>query len=102
MPNAGEVERRGRRNLASLSEAARGQVRNRALGFIYQFHHLLPEFSAVENAAMPLLIRRISPAAAHAAARTCSSAWASAIVSSIGPASCRAASASASRSRARS
>ena len=53
---------------ATLSEAARGQVRNRALGFMYQFHHLLPEFNAVENTAMPLLIRRLSPREAHATA----------------------------------
>ncbi len=68
-PNAGEVSVDGV-VFASLSEAERGQVRNRALGFIYQFHHLLPEFSAVENAAMPLLIRRLTPAAAQAAAAT--------------------------------
>ncbi len=66
-PNAGEVLVDGVA-LASLSESARGEVRNRALGFIYQFHHLLPEFSAVENAAMPLLIRRLAPAAARARA----------------------------------
>jgi lipoprotein-releasing system ATP-binding protein len=63
-PSAGEVSVEGV-PFASLSEAARGKVRNRALGFIYQFHHLLPEFSAVENAAMPLVIRRMAPAQAR-------------------------------------
>jgi lipoprotein-releasing system ATP-binding protein len=67
VPTAGEVSVEGV-NFATLSEAARGQVRNRALGFIYQFHHLLPEFSAVENAAMPLIIRRLPPRDAHAQA----------------------------------
>ncbi len=67
VPTAGEVSVEGV-NFATLSEAARGQVRNRALGFIYQFHHLLPEFSAVENAAMPLVIRRMPPREAHAQA----------------------------------
>jgi len=66
-PTAGDVSVEGIA-IASLSEAARGELRNRALGFIYQFHHLLPEFSAVENAAMPLLIRRMTPAKARAAA----------------------------------
>jgi lipoprotein-releasing system ATP-binding protein len=59
-PTAGHVEVDGV-DFAVQSEAQRGQVRNRALGFMYQFHHLLPEFNAVENTAMPLLIRRMSP-----------------------------------------
>jgi lipoprotein-releasing system ATP-binding protein len=67
VPDAGDVSVDGV-PFASLSQAARGNLRNRALGFIYQFHHLLPEFSAVENTAMPLLIRRMKPADAHAAA----------------------------------
>src|SRR5689334_19231403 len=62
--SSGTVTVQGEEMLA-LSEAARGALRNRALGFIYQFHHLLPEFSALENVAMPLLIRRTPVAEAR-------------------------------------
>jgi lipoprotein-releasing system ATP-binding protein len=60
----GEVEVDGQ-VLSSLSDAERGRVRNRSLGFIYQFHHLLPEFTALENVCMPLLIRGVAIAEAQ-------------------------------------
>jgi len=62
-PSLGEVSLLGH-PLANLSEAKRGELRNQSLGFIYQFHHLLPEFTAQENVAMPLLIRRMPRAEA--------------------------------------
>jgi lipoprotein-releasing system ATP-binding protein len=56
-PSSGEVFVNGQ-SMANTDEAEKGRLRNRYLGFVYQFHHLLPEFTAQENVAMPLLIRR--------------------------------------------
>ncbi len=67
-PTRGWVELDGR-NFSNMTPAERGRERNRHIGFVYQFHHLLPEFSAVENVAMPLLIRRANTAEALAGAR---------------------------------
>jgi lipoprotein-releasing system ATP-binding protein len=67
-PDEGSVRIDGT-DIARLSDANRSRLRNRALGFVYQFHHLLPEFSALDNVAMPLLLRRESLPVARAAAR---------------------------------
>ena len=63
-PTSGEVTLAGR-SMQSMDAAAQGRWRNQQLGFVYQFHHLLPEFTALDNVAMPLRIRRLSLAAAR-------------------------------------
>lgn len=67
-PTLGNVLLHGK-DLAQVGEAERGRLRNRSLGFVYQFHHLLMEFTAVENVAMPLLIRRMDRTEAEGQAR---------------------------------
>ncbi len=67
-PTAGSVHVVGQ-DMSKLSQAKRGRLRNQAVGFVYQFHHLLPEFSAVENVSMPLLIRGMSKKDAAAEAQ---------------------------------
>ena len=69
LPSSGYVEVLGKR-MDQLSDTARGVLRNHSLGFIYQFHHLLPEFTALENVAMPLLIRGLKVADAREQARS--------------------------------
>jgi lipoprotein-releasing system ATP-binding protein len=68
VPTSGSVRVQGR-SFSEMSEAERGRVRNETLGFVYQFHHLLPEFTALENVAMPLFIRRLARAEALERAR---------------------------------
>jgi lipoprotein-releasing system ATP-binding protein len=68
VPSAGSVTLLGQ-DFASLGEKARGDLRNNSLGFVYQFHHLLPEFSALDNVGMPLMIRRKSREDAQEEAR---------------------------------
>lgn len=68
-PSTGAVTLKGR-DFASLDEKARGDLRNQSLGFVYQFHHLLPEFTAVDNVAMPLMIRRVPRDEAQQTAKT--------------------------------
>ena len=68
LPTSGTVKIAGQ-EISQLSDKERGDLRNRALGFVYQFHHLLPEFTALENVAMPLLIRRVSVEEARTQAR---------------------------------
>jgi lipoprotein-releasing system ATP-binding protein len=64
LPTGGTVEIAGSA-MNQLNDTERGYLRNRAVGFVYQFHHLLPEFTALENVAMPLLVRRMNPRAAR-------------------------------------
>lgn len=61
---SGEIRIMGR-NIEKVSESERGEIRNRSLGFVYQFHHLLPEFTALENVSMPLFIRRMKKSEAE-------------------------------------
>jgi len=67
-PTSGDVRVVGE-SMNALNDAQRGRLRNRALGFVYQFHHLLPEFTALENVAMPLLVRGAAPRQAEIEAR---------------------------------
>ena len=68
-PTDGSVELLGQK-LNGMSESKKGEIRNQSLGFVYQFHHLLPEFTAIENVAMPLLIRRMPRETALESARS--------------------------------
>lgn len=97
VPSAGEVYVAGQK-MSALSDAARGRLRNKALGFVYQFHHLLPEFTALENVMMPVLLAGRPTAERCSAHRRCwrTSGWA--IACNTSPVSCPVASASAPQS----
>ena len=69
LPDGGEIFIEGRQT-SGLSEVQRSRLRNRSLGFVYQFHHLLAEFSALDNVAMPLIVRRMDREQARAKAMT--------------------------------
>lgn len=68
VPSAGEVYVQGQK-MSALNDAARGVLRNKSLGFIYQFHHLLPEFTALENVMLPQMLGGVDPRAAASAAK---------------------------------
>ena len=69
LPTRGTVSIAGSQ-MNKLNDTARGELRNRAVGFVYQFHHLLPEFSALENVARPLLVRRLPAAQSRTESRS--------------------------------
>ena len=101
-PADGGTIRIGETTMTGLPDAQVVAFRNRHVGFVFQFHHLLPEFTALENAEMPMRIARMAAGGAHASARPCCcSGWASASGSSIGRGCCRGESSSGSRSPAR-
>lgn len=93
LPTSGSVNLLGQ-TLGGLSASALGDLRNQHLGFVYQFHHLLPEFSAIDNVAMPLWIRRMDRSAANTQAKELLNLSASAHACCIALPSCQAASAS--------
>jgi ABC-type lipoprotein export system ATPase subunit len=100
LPTRGAVRIAGAA-MHELSDSERGELRNRAVGFVYQFHHLLPEFTALENVAMPLLVRRCARAMRGPRPRRYSRAWDWPGGWSTGPRSSPAGSASGPRLRAR-
>jgi len=92
--SGGEVQILGQ-DVRQMNEAQRGELRNRSLGFVYQFHHLLPEFTALENVAMPLLIRGMKRSDAEPRAAAMLNRWGWRSACSITPPSSPAANVSA-------